>query len=367
MPLTHRSLRRSLPLLVVIVVGTLPIRSLSPASAAPPAAEAAGESASAAETRKIQELGKLLPKEGLRGTIHGAEPAQGAFVFTWWDPKSFFDNINFSLVPANDAVAKTLAGLERHQRLRIRGRLIETGSPQPHILVEAVKPGEKWKSGVVPAEAAPERPDLTSQLAGKKKIHAMVHAVDPEGGMLVLEYGGGILPVVIPEDTGLRSEVKSLYRGDKVDLRFHLQETPGRPSHLVAESSTHDGKPSITVTERIETHHGKRETVEGRLVLFPKSPSINRAIWGVESRRSDGLHWYFTIFDFDDPKDQGRIDAKLQAAWDRSPGGIIDARNKYIQRDVRVRVTGTVNNPAQNQANPTLKTDAEHVRVVGVD
>jgi hypothetical protein len=101
--------------------------------------------------------------------------------------------------------------------------------------------------------------------------------------------------------------------------------------------------------------------VEGNLVLFPKSPVLRRTIWGVEERGPNNLHRYFTIFNFENQEDQSKIETALQTAWSSTGDGVKDARNKYVHTGIRVRVTGKVNNPAHNQANPTLVTTANQV------
>lgn len=312
----------------------------------------------------LDELKPQLEAGGLKGTMHGANHQQGTYVFTWRNPRDFFNFYDFSLIPGGPEVTRVLDRLDRHQVVMIKGRIVPEIGPQPHILVTEITPGEKWESGVTAAHGRPAATDLRRSLAGKKMIHGMVHAVGEDGGLLVLEWRNGILPVLVPGDPGVRQKVGTLYRGDKVDLRFQVQQAPGQPVHVLIDGSPKDGKEPVTVTDRLETLDGKTETVEGNLVLFPKSPSLTRSIWGVERKNADGLHWYFTIFNFEDLKDQEQIETALQSAWSREPRGITDARNKFVNTRVRVRVTGKINNPSKNQANPTLMTDSTRVTVI---
>lgn len=309
-----------------------------------------------------QELIEKARTEGLRGRVHGANPRLGAYVFTWWRPGDFFDSVNFSLVPANPEAGKAIAGLERHQAVLVRGR-IETGyGSQPHLLVESLEPGEKWSPGVraTPTERIA---DLEKALAGKTRLSALVHAVSEDGGMLVVEWRDEVVPVQVPSVPQLRQRVRELFRGDRVRFGFRIAAHPRRPLHLTLDSGA-GSPPRLEVTDSIHAQHDRERTVEGRLVLFPHSPVLRRSIWAVEDPGPDGLHRYFTIFNFEDLKDQDRTDAKLDAAWRAKPDGVLDARNKYIHTGVRVRVTGKVSNPAQNQANPTLRTTSERVEIV---
>ncbi|MFN3649029.1 MAG: hypothetical protein ACK47B_05560 [Armatimonadota bacterium] len=307
----------------------------------------------------LAELGRRLQADGLKGTIHGADPTTGAYVFTWWNPESFFESVRFSMVPASREVAAQLAPLERHQEVTLRGRLLEVPGTQPHLRVESLQPGKKWDPGVRATVRAPEPPPLERALAGKSEIHALVHAVDPAGGMLLLEYAGHVVPVRVPEQDSLKAQAGKLYRGDRVRARFRIAETPSRPLHLILDPQ---GGEALRVTDRIAEQHRKQRTLEGRLVLFPRSPVLNRSIWGVEVPGPDGLNRYYTLFNLEDLKDQDRTDAKLQSAW-RGTEGVEDARNKYLHTRVRVRARGTVQNPDPNQANPTLVVRSDQVEV----
>jgi hypothetical protein len=320
----------------------------------------------AAEEKKpvtLDDLARQVQADGLKGTMHGANHQLGTYVFTWWAPGSFFENRNFSLVPGSEAVRAKLATLERHQEVTVRGRMVRNPSSQPHILVEALEPGEKWNPGVQATVPAGPRPDLKQRLVGKKRIHALVHALDTEGGMLVVEYQDEVLPVVIPQDPAVKEKVETLYRGDRIDFRFRIRENPSRPLHLAIDPDGGSGGEPLVVTDAIKEQHGKERTVEGNLVLFPKSPALRRTIYGVEEKGPDGLNRYYTIFNFDDLRNQARTDAMLSSAWNSVREGIVDGRNKYIHTRVRVRVAGRVNNPAQNQANPTLVTASSRVKV----
>lgn len=348
-----------------LVVGVLPLLFIVGAheaagqGAPPPAAPGA-----ARPKEPAPDLDLLAATTGLKGTMHGSKQVSGTYVFTWWNPKSFFQNTNLSLVPMNPDIERQLAALERHQSVVVWGKLVRVTPGQTHVRVEKVEVGEKWHPGVT-AEVIPRKPseDLTRKLARKKHVDAMVHAVAEDGSALAIEYAGEVIPVQVPPTEALRKQVAGLFRGDRIRFRSSLAKYPVRPAHLMITPDPDDDRSPLEVKDAIHDQHEKARTVEGHLVLFPKSPVLRRSIWGVEERGPNGLDRYFTIFNFEDAKDQAKIDAILQAAWDSSAKGVKDARNKYVHTKVKVRVTGQVNNPAPNQANPTVVTHAVQVEV----
>jgi hypothetical protein len=309
---------------------------------------------------RLDDLAVQARGPGLRGAMHGAT-ADGAFVFTWWDPKSFFSNLNFPLIPVDARVEAELAGLERHQQVTVRGELVRPAGSQPHLRVAAVTPGEKWSPGVTPTEVWRQPPPVERLLAGRERIAALVHATEEDGSVLVVEYRDAVLPAVVPDDIRVREQVRELFRGDRILLRFRLRRSERRPAHLLVETGSPD-RPAIEVTDSLHAQHRRERALEGRLVLFPKSPALRREIWGVEERGPNGLHRYFTLANFETAGEMDRIGAKARAAWESRPG-ILDARNKYVHLEVRVRAAGTVSNPARNQANPTLITDAARIEL----
>ncbi len=310
----------------------------------------------------LDELTVTARGPGLRGRMHGVAPGQSVFVFTWTRPGNFFENHNLSLVPVSPAIREALASLDRHQEAVVRGVLKQGYGSQPHLMVEAVEPGEKWAPGVPVAVRRDPPRDLARNLAGKSRLTALVHALALDGGMLVVEWRTFVIPVQVPET--LRAGVAALFRGDRIRFRFRVASQPREPVHLTLDPDLTGDRRALEVLDSIHEQHDQERTVTGRLVLFPRSPVLRRSIWAVEDRGDDGLHRYFTIFNFSDAKDQDRTDALLQEAWTAHPEGVSDGRNKYIHTRVRVRVRGAVSNPAPNQANPTLVTTSEQVEIV---
>ena len=344
----------------------LGLLGLTAGLAVPGAGQQAGAAGGTAPVRKrvsLEELAERAPREGLRGTMHSANHQLGTYVFTWWDPASFFNSVNFSVEPTTPQAAAALEGMERHQEVLVKGVLVRNGS-QPHLKVESVEPGKKWSPGVHVDEPREPAKDLGKWLGSRKRVEALVHAIAEDGGMLVVELRGEVVPVQVPPDAALREAVGKLYRGDRIEIRYRVAERPVVPMHLVLTAGEKENEPALRVVDAMKEQHGTTRTVTGRLVLFPLSPVLKRTIWGVEERGPDGLNRYFTIFNFKDAEDQKRIEALLQGAWDAKTDGVRDARNKYLHTRVRVRVTGEVNNPAANQANPTLMTTSANVEVI---
>lgn len=354
---------RPVPVVSLAAVGLLALPALGGGTGTRPTTPATGTGAARTPETPV-DLEKLASGAGLKGTMHGANRELGTYVFTWAHPGGFFRNENLSLVAGTPEIEAQLAALDRHQAAVVWGKLVRVTAGQSHVRVEKVEPGEKWDPGVKTEPR--DRPDaaaLARRLGRRKQLEAMVHAISTDGSALVVEYRDEVIPVQVPPTEALRKQVAGLYRGDRIRFRYTVAEYPKRPLHLVLTSSPEADQKALEVQDGIHAQHEKERTLEGNLVLFPKSPALRRAIWGVEEKGPDGLHRYFTIFNFDDLKDQDAIDAMLQAAWSGEPRGVKDARNKYVHTKVRVRVTGKVSNPAQNQANPTLITRSTQVEI----
>ncbi|MGV3723166.1 MAG: hypothetical protein ACO1SX_19875 [Actinomycetota bacterium] len=335
---------------------------MAPASAVRTAAQGAAPGAPKVEAPI--DLGALAKGDGLKGSMHGSVPSLDTYVFTWSSPRGFFQNQNLSLVPATPEVGAQLAAMSRHQAATVWGTLVRVNAGQSHVRVERVRPGEKWDPGVRTTPMERIKPEkLKRELSRKNELNALVHAIGEDGSALVVEYRDEVIPVQVPPVEALRKSVAGLFRGDRVRLQYRIAEYPKTPLHLLLTPDLETGKTGLEVTDSLHALHEQTRTVEGNLVLFPKSPALRRAIWGVEERGPNGLHRYFTIFNFENQEEQAKIDALLQGAWSSSPEGVKDGRNKYIHTRVRVRVTGKVNNPAHNQANPTLITTADQVSI----
>jgi hypothetical protein len=291
---------------------------------------------------------KQLTGGGVDGWIHGAVDHADQMVFTYRTPGDFFDHAEFPVLPANEVVKaefKKLA-LRRHDQVTLRGKFLDNFAPIHHILVEDITLVKKYE----PAEDAGfyhYQTQLPQDLLGKTEIIANVHAVAAEGHVVVLEYGDAIVPVPVKDN----SLTKTLYRNDKVRLRFKIQTDPKQPSHLIPDPKVDQ---PITVLQRIADLHGKQGTLEGNLILFPKSPEIVFNVFAVQQVDPDGFSRQWTLVNFDDQQVFAAIRSKLQGFWDEHPKTVVNARNKLLNTGVRIRVSGTFNEVDPGQANPQV-------------
>lgn len=177
-----------------------------------------------------------------------------------------------------------------------------------------------------------------------------MHAVDAGGAILVVEYEDIVLPVFVnrPELT------KNLARNDVVRLAYEIRTLPDRPVHLQLK----DVEQPIEVVDSIMALHGQPASVEGELVLFPKSPQVKFNVFAVLQPLPGNLRRQFTLANFESDDAFKAIRDKLQAAWDSEPEGTaVSGRNKLISTKLRVRATGTFNEIDPGQANAQILLD----------
>ena len=295
------------------------------------------------------DLGQIeqgLKTTGVVGWIHGAAEDQKLYVFTYRNPDNFFDSIQMSLVAEGEPMEKLLASFGRHDKVRIKGNFLKNPSPQKHILLTSIELVEKFKSGY-PSDPYPHDAKIPDELRNLTHATFLVHAVAGDGHILVLEYKDSIVPVFVK-----KSELaKNLYRNDLIELQFKILEYPDQPSHLKLDESA---PTPIEILESIKDLHGKTGTVEGALILFPKSPDIIFNVFAVEQPLRAGLHRQFTLLNFEDPALFKKIRDTLQAAWDRHPGAYTNGRNKLLSTSVKVKVSGVFNEVDPSQANPQV-------------
>jgi hypothetical protein len=332
------------------------------AQTTPPAAEPAEEGLS------VTALDKQLRTSGLKGRMHGVDPKSGLYVFTYTDPQNFFNSIHFSVITRNKAVQETLAGLKRHDAVTIKGRVKDLENPQPHIIAESIELRKKHESTEpVPAEKFEKTAKLPQDLQGKTEATFLVHAVVNDGQVLVLEYQDELVMMIVPDT----QYSKDLWRGDRVKARFHLNARPKGPTHLVLNTQPGENKKPLEVVDYVvkrgdpnAERHQRPIVQEGALVLFPKSPQINRDIWAIEEKGPDGSSRYFTLVNFEVEGEQAKIDHQLRKWWDSSPKTIADGRNKLINRGVTIRASGTLNVEMPNQANAQLFLKADGLKLL---
>ena len=285
----------------------------------------------------------------IEGEIHGAYPALDLYVFTYRRADDFFDFVEVSLVAPNDVLAAELAGLRRHDRVRIRGALADNRSAQMHVELSALEVVSRY-------EPTPEIPaydyraSLPDDLRGTDNGLFLVHAVQAGGSILVVERGDAVVPVYVR-----RPElVRGLARNDVVRLHYRIRPRPERPVHL----ELLDIDRPIEVVEAITALHGRPAAVEGALVLFPKSPQVVFNVFAVLQELPGRLTRQYTLVNFESPEAFARIREKLQDAWDSAePSSAVSGRNKLVSTTVRVRATGTFNQIDANQANAQIVLD----------
>ena len=130
----------------------------------------------------------------VEGEVHGAYPELGLYVFTYRAPENFFDFVEVSLVPSTETLAGQLADLHRHDRVRIRGPLMDTPSPQPHVEISGLEIVSRYQPEIeMPAYAY--RTNIPEDLRGKDNELFLVHPVHAGGSILLLEHRDVVLPL----------------------------------------------------------------------------------------------------------------------------------------------------------------------------
>jgi len=302
--------------------------------------------ASIAKAIDIEEVVKSLKGDGLIGEIHGANSVNGYYVFTVRGAH-FFDFEHFSLIGSNSQNETVLQSLQRHDLVKLKGVITDIRRPQKHILATSIEIVRKTDI---------ELPDRRQQvvvprdLMGLKEFVGKVHATANQGRVLVLEYGDAVIPVPVEErHLGF---TRSLNRGDKVKVRYQLRSHPGRPQHIVLDSTSEN---PIEVVGAIGPDHGTEMTIEGALVLFPKSPQVLFDVYAIQTQIGDGVVRDYTLINFEKPELFKEIREKCELAWKSAPQvSVENARNKLINPKISAKVTGVINYVDPNQANPQV-------------
>lgn len=293
----------------------------------------------------------------MEGEIHGAYPDAGLFVFTYRDPENFFDFVEASLVAGSSALDSQLAELQRHDRVRIAGSLMDNRSPQIHIELSELEVVAEYAPTPTMPEFAYDA-GILQELQGRDSELFLVHAVHAGGSILVVEHGDIVLPVFVrrPELT------RSLARNDVVRLFYEVRSRPEAPVHLQLRNVD----APVEVVESVMALHGQPASIEGPLVLFPQSPQVRFNVFAVLQELPAGLQRQFTLVNFDDPDTFAQIREKLQAAWDSTDSTTaVSGRNKLISTAIRVRATGYFNQISPGQANAQIVlTGPESIEIV---
>jgi len=314
----------------------------------------------------LPEVTELCESEGIRVLVHGADHKRGYYVASWSNPQSFFNRYNFSFVSQKPEIRDQISELKRGDALFVKGP-VRVHKGQPHILIEAFELRKPFEPGVVfDGGAYAPKTELPGELAaggresGRQEFY--VHATDQGGKIIVLEFGDTIVPMYVKS----AEHTSGLHRGDYVDVAYTISssDNPHRPVHLILNETAEE---PVRVLDEIVTQHQQDLDVTGRLVMFPKSPTINNNVFAVEVRHKrfpDLPARYFTIVpeDFESDSFQAFRDL-FHAAWDQD-SRIFKGRNKYIHLNLNVNVKGTGNVVSQNQANAQIFTDLEKIQII---
>lgn len=304
----------------------------------------------------LGQIEKDLGTVGVEGWIHGSVKGRDLYVFTYRNPKDFFDSVDMSLVSVAPEMTEKLALFSRHDRVLIKGSFMDNPSPQKHVELKSIELIKKYQNAY-PTHEYEHEVKIPESLEGLSRADFLVHAIAEGGHVLVVEYKDQVLPIYV-KNADLSQD---LFRNDVVSLSFHIQQRPSEPTHLVVNENEVG---AVKVIDSIRDRHGKTVSVEGALVLFPKSPEIIFNVFAVQDEALANCKRQFTLLS-QDPATFTKIRDVLQKAWDFHPGGYVNGRNKLISQKIRVRVTGTFNEINPGQANAQILLDsADSVKLI---
>jgi len=294
----------------------------------------------------VEQVKKDLAAQGIEGWIHGSVKDQSLYVFTYRNPKDFFDYLEISLVSDKPETMAKLATFGRHDKVRIKGKILDNTGPQNHVDVASIEMVKKYESAF-PTDAYKYDARIPDDLTKANDGDFLVHAVGADGRILVLEHRDAVVPVYVKN----AALTKDLVRNDMIHLYYKIAKEPGQPTHLRIDETRQE---PVKLVDGVKRLHGKPAKVEGALILFPRSPEIVFNVFAVLQELPSGLKRQFTLVNMENPEAFAKIRAKLQAAWDKYGKDYVNGRNKLISRKVRVRATGTFNEVSANQANTQI-------------
>jgi hypothetical protein len=286
-----------------------------------------------------------LKADGVDGWVHGRLGNLAVFVFR--EKGDFFRYALFPMVSHIPAVRSELLTLKRHDKIHVKGEIIENGAPQKHIYVTELAVLERWDGGggeaVPPYEYEAKVPE---ELMGRSDFIGKVHFAAQDGSMIVTEFKDVIVPVV-----GIPGRANNLYRGDKIRLHYKVKKHPSRPAHLALDPEV---KEPVEVISHLKDIHGRQDCVEGLLIKFPKSPEVVFDVFAMQNTDSDFYTLDYTLVNFEDQELFKAIRAKAAAAWNAHPEAVVNGRNKLLNPNLHVRACGTLNVVSPSQANPQV-------------
>ena len=314
------------------------------------------------EAYTLDEVINAAETQGIYGLIHGADHDRKMYVISWSHPKDFFNRYNLVMAPNSRELSEKFKTLNRGDRIFIKGD-VRLNRGQGHVLVNEMKIGKRFvpKADHSAGEFT-RNTELPGDLLTKDREVFYVHATDGGNTLLVLEHGDAMVPMIVKRP----DLVKDVYRGDYVELAFKIDKSsdnPYRPNHLFLD---HEASNPVRILDAVVDLHEKEIELEGRLVMFPKSPTINRNIFAIEVPYVGKPPRYFTIlpksFENDNFK---KLLGKIQNHWDANPQKIYKGRNKYIHLELICKAKGKGNVVSPNQANPQIFTTIEELHIVG--
>jgi hypothetical protein len=292
---------------------------------------------------------KLQSPEGLRLRVHGVNHDSGLYVGAY-SYDTIFNEIQVSLLTRVPEVRQTLLQIGRHDVIRVWGRLLDFDGPQPHLGLSQIVVEANFEMPGQPHRPEVDWEAVSRDLEGQDEILVVVHTVQQDGQILVIEYKEHIFPIFTRE---YQDQARLLNRQDIVRIRYTLQDAPERPIHLLLRPDA-AGR-AIDLVDNIAEQHGELRTITGSLVLFPQSPIVRFNVFAIKIDVGHGLSRTYTLINFDDSEVFRKIREKLQAAWDEGDASCVtNDRNKLLNTCIQVSATGPINWVDPNQANPQV-------------
>ncbi|MCX6116873.1 MAG: hypothetical protein NT027_04985 [Proteobacteria bacterium] len=300
---------------------------------------------------------KLASETGLNGWIHGAVHPYRQYLFTYRkeDPEdfmAFFKAEQMSMIGATKEIWDTFKSLNRHDKVRLKGKVFENGSSIRHLLISSIEVTKKYANP--PENSYSFDPSV---FKGKEsatifgQVHALVDSPD-HGLAVVVERNQYIFPIAV--DKAHEDVAKTLFKGDIVNIDFLIKAAEGRQPHFVTDSKV---EKAITIVDPLVNCHGVQRSVEGHLVKFLKSPAISTDVYAVRVVDGNGIARNMTFFPGVDPNSEAfgtifmAVSAKAKQAWDSASEKEGVVRNYFEKKTIKVIAKGKINVVSTEQAN----------------
>lgn len=301
---------------------------------------------------------KLASADGFVGWIHGAVPSYKQYLFTYrkvepGNPMAFFQAEQFSLVGATPEIWKQFEALNRHDKVRLKGTLLDNKSPIKHLIISEItvlKAYDKSTDNEYNFDVAKLKGVQTFRVFGQ--IHALV-ASEAYGYAIVLEKDNFMMPIAVKSKHA--AVAKGLFKGDIVDVNVSVVEGKnGRPPHFQTDENFEE---AITIVDPLINCHGTTRAVEGHLVKFDKSPAISLDVYAVRLVDGNGIGRNMTFFPSVPASEDSfgeifmAISAKAKKAWDEAEEAPGVVRNYNEKKSIHVVANGMINVVSTEQAN----------------